>query len=160
MRQILLNQIMTPDGTILTSNHRHDYVTYQDKNGLRYMVDGGDNYLRRTVHSIFTKNKFLSFINLIAKIFGCELKDPLAYTELSIFSDDSIDKIRLHVCRGGRGKDGKQPLTWVKLCDMSTSWVQACVEYENKHRPENIMINVYKRELAYRFKNDIFIADK
>jgi hypothetical protein len=31
--------------------HRHDYVTYTDANGLDYMVDGGNDYLRRNVHT-------------------------------------------------------------------------------------------------------------
>ena len=31
----------TPDGTILESKHRHDYVTHLDANGNEYMLDGG-----------------------------------------------------------------------------------------------------------------------
>ena len=33
-KQIIINQIRTPDGTLLKSMHRHDYVEYTDKNGL------------------------------------------------------------------------------------------------------------------------------
>ena len=47
--QIVCNRIITPDGTVLQSHHRHDYVSYIDKNGLEYMVDGGHDYLRRIV---------------------------------------------------------------------------------------------------------------
>ena len=36
----------TPDGTILESLHRHDYVTYTDANGKEYMLDGGRDYVR------------------------------------------------------------------------------------------------------------------
>ena len=50
MRQLILNRIQTPDGTILTSRSRHDYVTHTDKNGLVYMVDGGSDYQRVNVH--------------------------------------------------------------------------------------------------------------
>jgi hypothetical protein len=39
--RIVANRIRTPDGTILESKHRHDYVTYTDANGKQYMVDGG-----------------------------------------------------------------------------------------------------------------------
>ncbi len=48
-RKILYNAIKTPDGTILHSKNRHDYITYIDKNGYEYMVDGGNDYLRRNV---------------------------------------------------------------------------------------------------------------
>jgi hypothetical protein len=47
-KKIVLNRIRTPDGTILTSHTRHDYQTYTDKNGHEYMVDGGNDYLRRS----------------------------------------------------------------------------------------------------------------
>jgi len=45
-RKIVLNRIKTPDGTILTSYHRHNYVSHID-NGELYAVDGGNDYLRR-----------------------------------------------------------------------------------------------------------------
>ena len=51
--RLILNRIKTPDGTILTSYNRHDYVSYEDANGLEYMVDGGLEYLRRNVNNEF-----------------------------------------------------------------------------------------------------------
>lgn len=48
-KRILLNRIKTPDGTILTSYHRHDYKTYIDKSRLTFSVDGGTAYLKRSV---------------------------------------------------------------------------------------------------------------
>jgi len=50
MEKILRNSMLTPDGTHLISRTRHDYVTYEDKNGEHYMVDGGNDYLRRSVN--------------------------------------------------------------------------------------------------------------
>ena len=41
MSVILSNRLKTPDGTILESLHRHDYVTHTDANGKEYMLDGG-----------------------------------------------------------------------------------------------------------------------
>ena len=43
MSEIILNRIQTPDGTVLTSYYRHDYKSYQDKNGETYIVDGGND---------------------------------------------------------------------------------------------------------------------
>ena len=80
--EIILNRIKTPDGTILTSYFTHDYQSYIDKNGETYIVDGGNEYLRRSVNI-----------------------EP--YEELSVyFSDDERDypKIRESFHRGSRGK--------------------------------------------------------
>lgn len=42
-RQLLLSRMKTPDGTILTSEHVHDYKQHIDKNGDTYMLDGGND---------------------------------------------------------------------------------------------------------------------
>ena len=68
--RIVSNRIRTPDGTILESMHRHDYVTYLDANGKEYMVDGGLDYLRRNVH------------------------DDAPYEELSVYDDALHVEIR------------------------------------------------------------------
>ena len=49
MEKLIYNAIRTPDGTIIESKHRHDYVDHLDKNGNVYMVDGGLDYLKRSV---------------------------------------------------------------------------------------------------------------
>lgn len=135
-RQILVNQIRTPDGTILVSRHRHDYVTYLDKNCYDYMVDGGLDYLRRNVCKEFP------------------------YEELSIYDDAPFELIRQHFCRGGRGKDGLQPLTWVPLCKMNNDWLANCVSYnESLGLDQGVASTQYKRELDYRELNNIYIPD-
>jgi len=133
--QILVNRIITPDGTELISRHRHDYVTYTDKNGQHYSVDGGDVYLRR----------------------GFDVED---YTEASLTSADPFELLRQHIYRGGRGKDGKQPLTYVALKDMNNPWLVACIEYEEEHRPSNIYLPYYKMELEYRGEHNIYIEEQ
>ena len=50
MRKILSNRMRTPDGTVLESKHRHDYVAYLDANGKEYMLDGGLAYVRSSAN--------------------------------------------------------------------------------------------------------------
>lgn len=133
---IILNQIKTPDGTIIRSMHRHDYVTHLDANGLQYMVDGGCDYLRRNRH------------------------DAAPYEELTIYADDPFEVIRENFHRGGRGKDGRQPLTWVPMSKMSDSWLLACIKYnEDRGQGECYANSLYKRELMYRQEKGITIKD-
>lgn len=135
-RRIILNQIRTPDGTILKSLHRHDYVTYKDKNGYTYMVDGGNAYLRR---------------NRV---------DEAPYTELSIYDDAPFSLIRQHYCRGGRGKNGDQPLTWVPLEKMSDDWLENCIQYNvDRGIGDSFATMMYRRELGYRIENKITVED-
>lgn len=126
-RKIILNRIKTPDGTILISHHVHDYVTYTDANGLEYMVDGGTEYLRRTVY------------------------EGAPYEELSIYDDELFEVIREYYERGGRGINGDEPLTWVPLAQMNTEWVEACIVYNEKRgMGEGFANKMYKKELEFR----------
>ena len=104
MSTLIYNAIRTPDGTVLESKHRHDYVTYQDKNGNEYMVDGGLEYTRRNVHA------------------------DAPYEELSVYTTDGHDKVREVLKWGTYGIDGNQPLTYITLKDMNTDHIQACLE--------------------------------
>lgn len=133
--RLILNQIKTPDGTILTSRHVHDYVVYKDKNGLQYMVDGGNDYLRRNVH------------------------DDAPYTEMSLYTDSPFNEIRERICRGGRGKDGKQPLTWTPLCEMNDEWLKACIQYNIDRDQDGYMNELYRKEMEYRKDNGIVINE-
>lgn len=135
-RNIILNQIRTPDGTIIRSMHRHDYVVHIDANGLEYAVDGGCDYLRRNVH------------------------DSAPYEELSIYSDSPFEIVRENFHRGGRGKNGTLPLTWVPMSKMSDQWLAACIVYNREHGMETSFASkLYLAEIEYRKKNKISISE-
>lgn len=136
MRQIVLNRIQTPDGTVLTSYYRHDYVSYVDKNGLEYMVDGGLDYLRRNVH------------------------ENAPYKELSVYDDDPWEIVRQSFHRGGRGKNGDQPLKWVPMSEMSNEWLENSIQYNlERGMDDSFASNLYRKELEYRKSHNIYIED-
>ena len=122
--RIVSNRIRTPDGTILESMHRHDYVTYTDANGLEYMVDGGLDYLRRNLH------------------------DDAPYEELSVYADDPHELIREVFKWGTRGKDGNQPLKYVPLKDLTSDHIEAILETQ-AHIQEHIR-KIFLDELSFR----------
>ena len=112
MAMLIKNAIETPDGTILHSRSRHDCVTHTDANGKEYMVDGGLAYQRHSAN-------------------GDEI-------DRCVWDDDPFDMIREGVEWGSRGKDGKQELRYIRLCDMETDHIRAVLD------------NV--KTIAYQFK--------
>jgi len=122
--KIVANRIRTPDGTILESMHRHDYVTYIDTNGKEYMVDGGLDYMRRVVHG------------------------DAPYEELSVYSNESHEKIRNAFRWGTRGKDGKQALTYVPLKDLTTEHIEAILDTQTHIR--DYIRQIFLDELSFR----------
>lgn len=124
-KQIVLNSMMTPDGTILTSRHLHDYVSHVDANGDFYSNDGGNDYLHRTINKV-------------------------PATDLTLYSDSPFEIIREHIVRGGRGKDGNEPLKYIVLKDINDEWLQAIIDYEEELRPNNPQLEYYKQEQLYR----------
>jgi hypothetical protein len=121
--KLLAQRIQTPDGTILHSKHRHDYVTHTDANGETYMVDGGFEYRRGSVNKVPAK-------------------------DLCVYTDDDHQKIREAFCWGTRGKDGRQPVEYKPLQTLSTEHVEAIIETQH-HIPEHIR-KVFLDEIEYR----------
>ena len=133
--RLILSRIQTPDGTILTSYHRHDYVTHLDANGETYMLDGGNDYQRTSVN-----------------------KEP--FKDLSIWSDALYEIIRENFHRGGRGKNGDEPLKWVPLSKMSDEWIKNCIEYNDKlGMSKSYATYLYCKEIRYRQRMGIKIED-
>jgi hypothetical protein len=139
---LLANWIMCPDGTMLPSFHRHDYRVHETEDRAESdisphterevrlsVVDGGSDYLRR----------------------GGK------YTEMSVYSDDPFEVIRRFVCRGGRGKDSTEHLTWTPLFRINDEWLLALIEYESESNPTNLFLKYYEMELEYRKINNLTI---
>jgi hypothetical protein len=99
---LVRNAIQTPDGTILVSRFRHDYQSHTDANGKTYVVDGGLDYVRASVH-----------------------EDQIS---LAVYDTDEFWLVRESVEWGTYGKDGDQPLSHVKLSDMDTAHIEAVLE--------------------------------
>jgi len=122
-RYLIANRWQTPDGTILHSKHRHDYVTHFDTVLEREVfLDGGLDYTRIS--------------------FGDCLKD------ISVYSNDKHEVKREVFCWGTRGKDGKQPVTFIYLKDMETDHIESVLSTQH-HVPSHI-VKMFKEELKYR----------
>jgi len=122
-QRIILNQIRTPDGTILTSYHTHHNVTYVDANGERYVIDGGLDYLRRSSN-----------------------KTP--YKELSQYDNQPFSEIRkyLHVCEYNNGCH--EPSQCIPIKDLEKSYIESILE---EALPE-VLQDYLPEELIYRKK--------
>ena len=124
-RIVVYNAIKTPDGTVLISRHRHDYVTYVDSiTKETYMTDGGTgSYVRRSVN-------------------------VTPADDLSVYADDAFELVRTVAVRGSRGVDGNEPLNWIKICDMTDDHLQAVLDYGG----EKWHLDIIKKEIEWREK--------
>ena len=104
---VIRNSIRTPDGTVLISRHRHDYVSHEDKNGNVYFTDGGADYIRRSSH-------------------GDEFSMDIFWGALV-----SFDVLRECLEWGTRGKNGDKELRYVSLGDMETDHIQAVLDTQD-----------------------------
>jgi hypothetical protein len=129
---LVLNRIKTPDGTIITSYHVHDYVSYMDKNGKEYMVDGGLEYLRRNVY------------------------EDAPYEEMSVTTEAPFEQIRESMHWGTYGKKGDQPLRYVTVSQMSDQHIKAIL---NQKMGAKWVQEILEDELKYRAKKGITIND-
>lgn len=107
-------------GEIMNSTHVHDFVTCTCP--LRIGADGGGDYLKR-------------------------IGDSSKIIELSLTDKSSIEEMKEKLLWGTYGKNGNEPLRWVKLCDCSTEHLQAIL---SNARPGIIHTNIINEILDSR----------
>lgn len=132
MRQIILNSIRCPDGTVLVSNHRHDFQLHKQDDGREYFVDGGTCYQRIG----FSDNE---------------------YKNISVYSDDPHEKIR-EVFGWTQYIDAekrhlKKPKRLL-LKDMEDSHIKALVEFTSDQ------VRGYLPHIPVIFQNEIDFREK
>lgn len=123
---LIRNAIQTPDGTVLVSRSRHDYQKHTDDNGKSYVVDGGLDYVRASVHD-----------------------DQIS---LAVYDTDQFNVIRESLEWGTYGINGDQPLSWIKMCDMDTAHIEAVLETQKSMRP--VIRKQMELELEHRGLRD------
>jgi len=116
-RQIVYNAVeCLKCDQIISSRHTHDYNHCSCGNA---MVDGGMSYERYG---------------------GDEIN------KITIYADDDFEIVRKVATRGSRGKDGKQPLSYIAICDMDDDYLEAVIEYGGA----DWHIDLIKKEIEYR----------
>lgn len=121
---IVYNAIQTPDGTILESRYRHQYIEYVDANGKLYMVDGGLDYLRRSSHS-----------------------DQI---ELSMTDREPFEKVREVFTWGTYGQYEDQPLRFIVLKDLNSEHIEMILKLKYLSDDRR---RLFEKELEYRGSN-------
>lgn len=141
MRNVYASRIQTPDGTILQSHHRHDYVEYTDtESGELYMIDGGTDYFRSYINNEPAKN-------------------------ISVYTDDPHELKRTIPVWGTYGKNGDEPYRVISVAEMTVDHMQAlldlgrvkpsicdCILDEIKYR-ENLLIAGIQNSSEFTIEN-------
>jgi len=69
--------------------------------------------------------------------------------KITIYADDDFEVVRNYATRGSRGKDGKQPLSRIAICNIDDDYLQAILEYGGA----DWHIDLIKKEIEYRKYN-------
>ena len=126
-RELLHNSIQCPDGTILVSRSRHNFVAHTQEDGRGYFTDGGLSYNRVG----YSDEEFI---------------------DLCVYSDDDHTKIREHFDWGSYGINGDEPLKYILLKDITEGHLDALIDYCKTGYPSKIL-KVFKDEKEYRNNN-------
>ena len=132
--QIILNRIQCKGcGEVLTSYNRHDYKTCGCEN--ETMIDGGTDYQRYG-------GKDLSLVDSSSTIY--------------LSDDHMMNRSAAHW--GNRGKDGRSPLSYKSIADMSNDHIiNILLDMGGRIAPW--MERIMDDEMLHRIKNNITIDD-
>lgn len=123
MRKLIKNSIRTPDQTVLTSRHRHDFKSYKDTKSFEiYTNDGGTSYVRRSINEI-------------------------PYEDISLYTDDDFEILREGMEWGSRGKNGDEELHYKSISNMSTNHINAIL---SNCKVADYMKEIFEKEIAFR----------
>ena len=134
-RNLIRNRWKTPDGTVLISRHTHDFVSHKDANGEEYFIDGGNDYIRKSVNKEEMEN-------------------------MCVYSDDQFSLIRTVLCRGTFDENNKR--IWIPLCNMSNPHLENCITFYlfDENGCKNKYMIYYLVELLYRWYSNKYIGEK
>lgn len=122
---IIRNAIKCPDGKILESKHRHDYQGHTCKlTGEYFMCDGGLDYFRGSINKV----------------------QP---TYLHVTTDDPFEVQREAFTWGSYGKNGDEPLHYIKLKDMETEHILAILKTQTRIDGTYVQ-ELFMQEMDYR----------
>lgn len=132
--QIILNRVQCKNcGEVLTSYNRHDYKTCGCEN--ETMVDGGTDYQRYG-------GKDLSLVDSSSTIY--------------LSDDHMMNRSAAHW--GNRGKDGRSPLSYKSIADMSNDHIiNILLDMGGRIAPW--MERIMDDEMLHRITNNIVIND-
>jgi len=133
-KQIILNRVQCKScGDVLTSYNRHDYKTCGCEN--ETMIDGGTDYQRYG-------GKDLSLVDTSSTIY--------------LSDDHMMNRSAAHW--GNRGKDGRDPLSYKSVADMSNDHIiNILLDMGGKIAPW--MERIMDDEILHRINNNITIND-
>lgn len=127
-RKLLVNKIMCPDGTVLQSLHRYDFVEHTTSDGDYYFIDGGLEYQR----------------------YGGTHLDKVV--NLAIYDTDPHTTIREEVVWGNRYDKDKNLLPktrWIKIKDLTNDHLAGIYHHVEVGTYSKIMLD----EINYRGLN-------
>lgn len=128
MKELLVNAIMTPDGTYLESRHRHDFQSHKDTISTEeYTIDGGLCYTRGSINTWAAK-------------------------DMRVYTTDPHETIRKSFRWGTFGIDGDGPKKLVVLKDLTSKHIENILDY---CKPQGKIRKVFMDELQYRLDNDL-----
>ena len=118
---LIANRWRCPDGTILQSKHRYDYVEYCDTEGNYYFVDGGLQGYIRTSGNL---------------------------ENVCVYSCDPFEEQRKFFCWGSYGRDGDEPIRYIPLMELTDEHIRNILL--TQHRLSAEIKDLFIKEQTYR----------